>query len=72
MADQTKERATCKAQIAHGGIHGHVEFSFGGGKPVMPNLGALKSSVLTIVGVVVLLILLLASTTSIPRATSAS
>jgi prohibitin 1 len=44
----------------------NVEFSFGGGKVGMPNLGLLKSRFLKIVGVVVLLILLLASTTSIP------
>jgi len=44
----------------------NVEFSFGGGKPVMPNLGALKSRFLKVVGVVALLILLLTSTTSIP------
>ena len=44
----------------------NVEFSFGGGKPGMPNLGALKSRFLRIVIAVVILILLMASTTSIP------
>ncbi len=44
----------------------NVEFSFGGGKPGMPNLGALKSRFLRLVIAVVILILLLASTTSIP------
>lgn len=44
----------------------NVEFSFGGGKPGMPNLGALRSRFLRIVIAVVVLILLLASTTSIP------
>jgi prohibitin 1 len=44
----------------------NVEFSFGGGKPGMPNLGALKSRFLKIVAAVVLFIVLLASTTSIP------
>jgi prohibitin 1 len=44
----------------------NVEFSFGGGKAGMPNLGLLKSRFLKIVGVVVVLILLLTSTTSIP------
>ncbi len=44
----------------------NVEFSFGGGKPGMPNLSGLKSRFLTIVGVVVVFILLMASTTSIP------
>jgi regulator of protease activity HflC (stomatin/prohibitin superfamily) len=44
----------------------NVEFSFGGGKPGMPNLGALKSRFLRIVIVVAAFILLLASTTSIP------
>lgn len=44
----------------------NVEFSFGGGKPGMPNLGALKSRFLRIVIVVVIFILLMASTTSIP------
>src|SRR5258705_10665113 len=28
MADQTKERATCKAQLAHGGIHGQRGIQF--------------------------------------------
>jgi len=44
----------------------NVEFSFGGGKPGMPNLGAFKSRFLRIVIAVVILILLLASTTSVP------
>src|SRR5215813_6329176 len=44
----------------------NVEFSFGGGRPGMPNLGALKSRFLRIVIVVAVFILLLASTTSIP------
>ena len=44
----------------------NVEFSFGGGKPGMPNLGALKSRFLRLVIAVVVLILILASTTSIP------
>lgn len=44
----------------------NVEFSFGGGKPGMPNFGALKSRFLRIVIVVAVLILLLASTTSVP------
>ncbi len=44
----------------------NVEFSFGGGKPGMPNLGALKSRFLRIVIAVVVFILLMASTTSIP------
>src|SRR3989449_3451735 len=44
----------------------NVEFSFGGGKPGMPNLAGLKSRVLTIVAVVAVFILLMASTTSIP------
>ncbi|HJZ64206.1 MAG TPA: prohibitin family protein [Candidatus Acidoferrum sp.] len=44
----------------------NVEFSFGGGKPGMPNLGALKSRFLRIVIAVLIFILLLASTTSIP------
>src|SRR5262249_21311753 len=44
----------------------NVEFSFGGGKPGMPNLGALKSRFLRIVIAVVIFALLLASTTSIP------
>ena len=44
----------------------NVEFSFGGGRAAMPNLGALKSRFLRIVVVVAVLILLLASTTSIP------
>src|SRR5215470_8170933 len=44
----------------------NVEFSFGGGKPGMPNLGALKSRFLRIVIAAVIFILLLASTTSIP------
>jgi regulator of protease activity HflC (stomatin/prohibitin superfamily) len=44
----------------------NVEFSFGGGKPGMPNLGALRSRFLRIVVVVAVLILLLASTTSVP------
>ncbi len=44
----------------------NVEFSFGGGKPGVPNLGALKSRFLRIVVVVVIFILLMASTTSIP------
>ena len=44
----------------------NVEFSFGGGKPGMPNLGALRSRFLRIVIVVAVLILLLASTTSVP------
>lgn len=44
----------------------NVEFSFGGGKPGMPNLGALRSRFLRIVIVVGVLILLLASTTSVP------
>src|SRR5258707_2631265 len=44
----------------------NVEFSFGGGKPGMPNLAGLKSRFLTIVAVVVVLIVLMASTTSIP------
>jgi len=45
----------------------NVEFSFGGGKPGIPNLSGLKSRFLTIVVVVVVFILLMASTTSIPR-----
>lgn len=44
----------------------NVEFSFGGGKAGIPNLGALKSRFLRIVIAVVIFILLLASTTSIP------
>lgn len=44
----------------------NVEFSFGGGKPGMPNLGALKSRFLRIVIAIVIFILLMASTTSIP------
>ena len=44
----------------------NVEFSFGGGKPGMPNLGAFKSRFLRIVIAVVIFILLLASTTSVP------
>src|SRR5579871_2362083 len=44
----------------------NVEFSFGGGKPGMPNLGAFKSRFLRIVIAVAVFILLLASTTSIP------
>jgi regulator of protease activity HflC (stomatin/prohibitin superfamily) len=44
----------------------NVEFSFGGGKPGMPNLAGLKSRFLTIVAVVVVFILLMAATTSIP------
>src|SRR5215510_6865881 len=44
----------------------NVEFSFGGGKPGMPNFGALKSRFLRLVIAVVIVILLLASTTSIP------
>lgn len=44
----------------------NVEFSFGGGKPGMPNLGALKSRFLRIVIAIVVFILLMASTTSIP------
>jgi prohibitin 1 len=44
----------------------NVEFSFGGGKPGMPNFSGLKSRFFKIIGVIVLLILLLASTTSIP------
>jgi prohibitin 1 len=44
----------------------NVEFSFGGGKPVMPNLGALKSRFLRIVVALLIFILLMASTTSIP------
>src|SRR5262252_2838084 len=44
----------------------NVEFSFGGGKPGIPNLGALRSRFLRIVAVVAVLILLLASTTSVP------
>jgi prohibitin 1 len=44
----------------------NVEFSFGGGKPGMPNFGALKSRFAAIVAVIVVFILLMASTTSIP------
>src|SRR5882724_13287501 len=44
----------------------NVEFSFGGGKPGMPNLGALKSRFLRIVIAVAVFIVLMASTTSIP------
>ena len=44
----------------------NVEFSFGGGKPGMPNLAGLKSRFLTIVAVVVVFIVLMAATTSIP------
>src|SRR5215468_2882250 len=44
----------------------NVEFSFGGGKPGMPNLSALKSRFLRIVIAVIIFILLMASTTSIP------
>jgi len=44
----------------------NVEFSFGGGKPVMPNLGALKSRFLRILIAIAVFILLMASTTSIP------
>lgn len=44
----------------------NVEFSFGGGRPGMPNLSGLRSRFLTIVAVVVVFILLMASTTSIP------
>jgi regulator of protease activity HflC (stomatin/prohibitin superfamily) len=44
----------------------NVEFSFGGGKPGMPNLSGLKSRFLRIVIAVVVLIGLMASTTSIP------
>ncbi len=44
----------------------NVEFSFGGGKPGMPNLAGLKSRFLTIVAVVAVFILLMAATTSIP------
>lgn len=44
----------------------NVEFTFGGGKPGMPNLGALKSRFLRIVVAVVIFIVLMASTTSIP------
>ncbi|MBS1840683.1 MAG: prohibitin family protein [Acidobacteria bacterium] len=44
----------------------NVEFSFGGGKPGMPNLSGLKSRFLRIVVVVAIFILLMASTTSIP------
>jgi regulator of protease activity HflC (stomatin/prohibitin superfamily) len=44
----------------------NVEFSFGGGRPGMPNLSGLRSRFLTIVVVVVVFILLMASTTSIP------
>src|SRR5215468_7732889 len=44
----------------------NVEFSFGGGKPGMPNLSALKSRFLRIATAVVIFILLMASTTSIP------
>jgi len=44
----------------------NVEFSFGGGKPGMPNLGAFKSRFLRIVIAVVIFILLLASTMSVP------
>lgn len=44
----------------------NVEFSFGGGKPGMPNWSGLKSRFLRIVIAVVVFILLMASTTSIP------
>ena len=44
----------------------NVEFSFGGGKPGMPNLAGLKSRFLTIVAVVAVFIVLMAATTSIP------
>ena len=44
----------------------NVEFSFGGGKPGMPNLSALKSRFLRIAIAVIIFILLMASTTSIP------
>ena len=44
----------------------NVEFSFGGGKPGMPNLAGLKSRFLMIVAVVAVFILLMAATTSIP------
>ena len=44
----------------------NVEFSFGGGRPGMPNLSGLRSRFFTIVAVVVVFILLMASTTSIP------
>src|SRR5215471_11435624 len=44
----------------------NVEFSFGGGKPGMPNLSGLKSRFLRIVIAVGIFILLLASTTSVP------
>lgn len=44
----------------------NVEFSFGGGKPGMPNLAGLRSRFLRVVALIALLILLLASTTSIP------
>jgi len=44
----------------------NVEFSFGGGKPGMPNLSGLKSRFLRIAIAVAVFILLLTSTTSIP------
>ena len=44
----------------------NVEFSFGGGKPGMPNFGALRSRFLRIAIVVAVFILLMASTTSVP------
>jgi len=44
----------------------NVEFSFGGGRPGIPNLGALKSKFLRGLIAVIVLILLLASTTSVP------
>src|SRR3979490_736031 len=44
----------------------NVEFSFGGGKPVLPNFGLLKSRFLKIVAGVGVLIVFLTSTTSIP------
>jgi regulator of protease activity HflC (stomatin/prohibitin superfamily) len=44
----------------------NVEFSFGGGKPGMPNFGALRSRFLRIAIVVAVFIVLMASTTSVP------
>src|SRR6202171_2955546 len=44
----------------------NVEFNLGGGRPTLPNLRALKSRFLVILAALVVFILLMASTTSIP------